>query len=240
MKKLITLLLLTLGIFSLIGCGKKESYDKLEWPESNEIVKLLPKPKSDTGKNRSASDDFFFVTIADTSRDDFEAYSEACKEKGFDKDVINGDDYFYADYEGEYKYSLSISFETDGKKTMNVSVNKLEDKGSETETETEAKPEEAPATDTTTASTDGVTPEYKEFLDQYEIFMNNYVEFMKKYQSSSDITSMMGDFNTYMSQYTEMMNKLSAIDSTSLTGADLIYYNEVTGRVNQKLLEVAQ
>lgn len=50
---------------------------------------------------------------------------------------------------------------------------------------------------------------------------------------------MMGDLADYMGKYSDMMAKLDAIDSKSLSDADAAYYTEVSARVMKKLAEVA-
>lgn len=245
MKKLVMILLVLLSMLGVIGCGKKEEtkavpkekeeivYSEFKWPNSD-IAKLLPVPKSNVGKVEWEASYGFVVYVAETTEEEFNEYIDACSASGFTTDYRRGDDYYFGDnVDG---YSLSLHFNMNDEK--DVMFVRLDEPEESEDTSTTSAASSAPGE--TTTSTDGVNPEYKEFLDQYEVFMNNYVEFMKKYQGSSDVTNMMSDFNTYMGQYTEMMNKLSTIDSASLTGADLIYYNEVIGRVNQKLLEIAQ
>lgn len=88
----------------------------------------------------------------------------------------------------------------------------------------------------------GVTPEIKEALDSYESIMNSYCDFMEKYQSASatDLVSMMGDYTRMLGEYSDAMTALSKIDENSLNSTDLAYYMEVTNRVTQRLLKVAQ
>ena len=50
---------------------------------------------------------------------------------------------------------------------------------------------------------------------------------------------MMGDLADYKGKYSDMMAKLDAIDSKSLSDADTAYYAEVSARVMKKLAEVA-
>jgi len=71
--------------------------------------------------------------------------------------------------------------------------------------------------------------------------MDEYVLFMQKYMSAdaNDMLSMMGDYYSILSRYTEFAEKLDAMDESELTDAELAYYIEVTGRVSQKLLSVA-
>ena len=89
-----------------------EKLGDLEWPDSG-LAKMLPVPKSKTGKIKEDSSGDFIALVGDTSEDDFKAYVKGCKEKGFDIDYSNGDDYYNAKcsdgYELEIRYkSLKI------------------------------------------------------------------------------------------------------------------------------------
>ena len=85
-----------------------------------------------------------------------------------------------------------------------------------------------------------VTPAFKEMMDDYESFMDDYVAFMKKYQNSDDTLGMLEDYNTMMADYAEYMKKVNAVDTDTLSEADLAYYLEVTGRVNKKLASIGE
>ena len=86
-----------------------------------------------------------------------------------------------------------------------------------------------------------IRPEVREFLDAYEACMNEYVEFMRKYMNSdpASTASMIGDYYSILSRYTQFAEKIDALDESQLTNAELAYYLEVTGRVNKALLSVA-
>lgn len=85
----------------------------------------------------------------------------------------------------------------------------------------------------------GVTSSVKEALDSYESFMNKYCDFMEKYNSSSDQAGMMTEYLKMMSEYADMTKQLGDMNQDSWTDADLQYYLEVTGRVNQRLASVS-
>ncbi|MBQ1918165.1 MAG: hypothetical protein II175_03280 [Schwartzia sp.] len=82
--------------------------------------------------------------------------------------------------------------------------------------------QEAPAeelADTGANDTDvpaGVTPEFKAQMDEYEAFFDEYVEFMQK--------------------YTKAMEALDAIDESTLSDADSLYFAQVMLRIDEKLL----
>ena len=77
-------------------------------------------------------------------------------------------------------------------------------------------------------------------MDSYEEFFDEYYEFMKKYTNSDDATSMLTDYADYMAKYAETMEKMEAINQDELSTAEAAYYAEVSSRISQKLLEVAQ
>ncbi|MGI6221097.1 MAG: DUF6591 domain-containing protein [Coriobacteriales bacterium] len=62
---------------------------------------------------------------------------------------------------------------------------------------------------------------------------------MQKYNGSSDTSSMMADYATYMEKYADAAAKIEAMDTDNMSEADYAYYLEVTARVEQKLLNVA-
>lgn len=109
-------------------------------------------------------------------------------------------------------------------------------------TEPAAEPTGEPTTEPQTAvAQNEIRPEVKEFLDAYEACMDEYVEFMQKYMNAdpTSMVSMMGDYYSILTRYTEFAEKIDAFDESELTNAELAYYLEVTKRVSQKLLSVA-
>ena len=109
------------------------------------------------------------------------------------------------------------------------------------EPEPENEPGDAPEPEEPAPEADGIRPEVKEFLDAYEACMDEYADFMQKYLNAdaNSIVSLMGDYYRILASYNEYAEKIEALDQNELTKAELAYYLEVTGRVNQKLLSVA-
>ncbi len=108
--------------------------------------------------------------------------------------------------------------------------------------EPEAEPTEEPTPEPQTAAAENeIRPEVKEFLDAYEACMDEYVDFMQKYLNAdpTSMASMLGDYYSILTRYTEFAEKLDAFDESELTDAELACYLEVTNRVSQKLLSVA-
>lgn len=101
--------------------------------------------------------------------------------------------------------------------------------------ETEASQEEASAENLI----DGMRPEFKEALDSYEDFFDEYCDFMKKLKDNPNDFELLGEYNEYLTQYSETMEKMGALDDGELNDAELKCYIEVTNRINKKLLDVA-
>lgn len=110
----------------------------------------------------------------------------------------------------------------------------------ETPAETAPAAESIPAAEPAPENSDGVTPEFKQMMDEYEAFFNEYAEFMKNYANSDDAMSMMSDYLSMLSRYTEVMDKLDSIDESTLSEADDAYYTAVMLRINAKLIEAAE
>ena len=62
---------------------------------------------------------------------------------------------------------------------------------------------------------------------------------MEKYSESDDAASMLGDYLKMMKVYSDAAEKLDQIDDEELTDAELMYYLEVTNRVEKRLLEAS-
>ena len=91
-----------------IHLNAPEKMGDLEWPDSD-LAKMLPVPKSKTGKINNDSSDYLSVLIDKTSESDFKEYVKACKEKGFDVDYSNGDAYYRAKNSKGYSLEVSLS-----------------------------------------------------------------------------------------------------------------------------------
>ena len=89
-----------------------------------------------------------------------------------------------------------------------------------------------------TAAPAGIRPEVKERLDAYESMADEYVAFLHRYSEADgdELFSMLGDYYRVLMAWSDMSEKLDALDETELSDAELIYYLEVTARVTQKLV----
>lgn len=94
--------------------------------------------------------------------------------------------------------------------------------------------------DETEPTISGVRPEFKEAMDSYEAFFDEYVEFMKTFSASDNPISMMTDYAKFMGQYVQTMADFEAVNEQEMSTEEALYYAEVSTRVSQKLLEIAQ
>lgn len=217
-------------------------FSAIQWPDSR-VGKLLPVPKSLTGKFSYEYDDNFFVYIGNTSKEDYIEYVNACAEKGFSVDYNKGDKYYYAD--NEQGYHISIKYE--GNNIMSIDIDSPDEetaKNSNTTTSTTAATTTSAPSSTTAQSSknaNGIRTEFKEAMDSYEKFMDEYVAFMKKYENSDGTDmSLLADYANYMSKYADMVDKFDKWEDEDLNNAEMAYYLDVQTRVNKKLLEVSQ
>ena len=217
-------------------------FGTITWPSST-AGKLLPAPKSTTGKFSYEHDDNFFVYIGNTSKADFDAYVADCSNKGFSVDYDKGDTYYYADnadgwhislkYEGNNIMSINIDFPD------NEESNEITSSDTATpSTDTSSEPEVSEEPDT---NNEGLNHDFKAAMDSYESFMNDYVEFMKKYAASDGTDlSILADYTDYMNKYTDFVEDFEKWEDEDLNAEEIAYYLEVQTRVTEKLLEITQ
>lgn len=220
-----------------------EKMGEIEWPDSA-LAKMLPVPKSKTGKINNDSSDCLSVSVDKTSESDFKEYVKACKEKGFDVDYSNGDDYYRAKNSKDYSLDVSLS----AFNVMKIYLSAPEEETTEEETteEVTSKAEsskaeskaESPKKEQSSKSSDGVTPEFKKAMDSYEEFFDEYIDFMKRYSESDNPLDMMDEYSEYLSKYSETMQALNDMESKEVTEADSLYFIEVQTRILDKLSEV--
>lgn len=221
-----------------------EKMGDIEWPDSA-LAKMLPVPKSKTGKINNDSSDCLSVSIDKTSESDFKEYVKACKEKGFDVDYSNGDDYYRAKNSKDYSLEVSLS----AFNVMKIYLSAPEEETTEEETskaesskaessKTESSKAESSKKEQSSKSATGVTPEFKKAMDSYEEFFDEYIDFMKRYSESDNPLEMMDEYSEYLSKYSETMQALNDMESKEVTEADSLYFIEVQARILDKLSKV--
>ena len=235
------------------------------WPDSA-LGNMILQPSSKYGKVSFDSEDSFLINVYQVLPEEFEEYIKECKDSGFTVNYSKIDNKYYAD--NEDGYSLALTYDTE-EETMTISLdapndesetnsktseedstitkdsteeNQDVDQSGETEESSEqsTEPEEnAETADNSEELVDGMRPEFKEAMDSYEVFFDEYCDFMKKYSESSDVTALLSDYTDYMAKYADAMQKLDELGEEELNSAELKYYTEVMGRINQKLVEAA-
>ena len=86
---------------------------------------------------------------------------------------------------------------------------------------------------------DGVSPEFKQYMDSYEAFFDEYLAFMASMDEEGDGFGVLLRYAEMMERYAEVMDSLDDIDEEELSTADEIYYLEVLSRIERKLLEAS-
>ncbi|MCM1498320.1 MAG: zinc ribbon domain-containing protein [Clostridium sp.] len=84
-----------------ITISDKMKMKNIKWPDS-EVANLLPTPESSYGQISSSSDSCLIAYIGNTTIDDYDEYVNRCIESGFDKNMSQTDDDYYADNESGY------------------------------------------------------------------------------------------------------------------------------------------
>lgn len=168
-----------------------EKMEEIEWPDSD-LAKMLPVPKSKTGKINNDSSDYLSVLIDKTSESDFKEYVKACKEKGFDVDYSNGDDYYNAKcsdgYELEIRHNvlniMEISLfepyefeeETTEAETSKAESSKAESSKAESSKAKSSKSESADDSDSSS-----LNDNHNAIISEAEVAFENYGKAMYPY-----------------------------------------------------------
>ena len=240
------LIVLLIIIFSIISSIKDAKGKKVEysWPTTG-IATLLPKPESKYGEINSESENYFSIDVYGVSTNEFKVYIDSCKKKGFTVDYRETSSSYYADdtngnslslYYDEEKMSIRISAfqEETAKDTVENDIN--------TETVKDTVENDI-NTETAEETTEDISVqndmEFRAWVDSYEEFMNEYVDFMKKYNESdgSDL-SLLADYSSVMSKYSEFATLVDAISQDELSAEDYAYYLDASARIMKKLNEI--
>ena len=107
----------------------------------------------------------------------------------------------------------------------------------ETSAPAESEADQQVTEGTTSEVHTGIRPEFKEAMDSYEAFFDEYIEFLESYDAND--MSMLLEYTSFLSQYSETMGKLEDIDESELSPEEDAYYLEVMLRIDQKLITVA-
>lgn len=248
-KRLLVMAMIACLSIGVIGCGSnsvvpittesetEEQYSEMIWPQHG-IGKEVPVPDKDPliGKVNWEYDNSFVLSVANMTKDDFEAYSDTCYDAGFNVDYRKVDGCYQANNSEGYHLYLRL----DDGDVMFVRVDGPAEESVTNESETAEMIEsetESTAPESSETSSDEIRPETKEALDSYEEFMEGYVDFMKKYNENSSDATLLKDYASYMTKYADFTDKFNKMKD-DLNAAELSYYLKVQARVLDKLSEV--
>lgn len=224
-----------------------EDFKEIKWPTSG-LATMLPTPQSSYGKISTESSTSLYVYIGNTSEEQYNAYVEACRGKGFTVDYDKGSTYFRANNVETYKLSLrydeeesymTIDLDAPKEASSSSASSSAASSSSATEAASPAAEPQAQSASNSDAPVDGIRPSFKEAMDSYEAFFNQYCDFMEKYNANPGSPTMIAEYAKFMAQYTETMNKLDALGEENMSDQELAYYTQVMARINQRLAEVA-
>ncbi len=226
-----------------IQVEKPMEMDAISWP-TGIAGKLLPVPNSSIGNVSWEYDDSFYIYVGNTPKEDYDAYINACVEKGFDVDYEKGKTYYHA--ENSEGWQLSLYYQGNGVMSVNIEPPEESDEPeittepAEEETEPETTKEPETTTEPEKEESGAIGADFKAAMDSYEAFMDEYVAFMKKYKANPTDLGLLMDLSGYLSKYEECMEDFEAWDDEDMNIAETAYYLEVQTRVTKKLLEVAE
>lgn len=90
----------------------------------------------------------------------------------------------------------------------------------------------------TVAAPQGVSPDFKEYMDQLEAFFNSYCDFIQNYDSSD--LGALTDYLKMTMDYAEYIDKMEEIDEDSLSAEDYKYYIDVMARIEKRLIDAGE
>ena len=88
-------------------------------------------------------------------------------------------------------------------------------------------------------SSDALSPEFKQTMDDYEAWFDHYCEVMKKYEENPSDIELLSEMTDLLSEEAVMLEEMENMDQSEMNAAELAYYIEVTARIEKKLLEIA-
>ena len=100
--------LVVIGVAAWFFLLRPESPEKFSWPTTG-LAAMLPTPEETKGKIRENTDDRFSANLEEASSDDYWAYLDACKEKGFTVDSRQDTSTSYEAYSQD-GYALELLF----------------------------------------------------------------------------------------------------------------------------------
>jgi hypothetical protein len=149
-----------------MSCGRpaiqkfEEKFGEFEWP-SSELIDLLPVPESNFGEIVNEGSDYFYVYVGNTTREQYNAYVDACIANGFTVDYDKDEDHYFASNTDGINLYLRY-YEDDqlfGKNILDIGIDIPEDPEN-TSTDDPATPSSvaSPSLQPTASPTESVEP----------------------------------------------------------------------------------
>ena len=111
-----------------------------------------------------------------------------------------------------------------------------EAEAAEEEADAEEEKETTPKEEKKTESSDnGISPDFKEAMDEYEDIMNEYIEFIQDSDNMSDPEAL-SRYSELTQKQAEATEKFEAWEDEELSDAEMEYYLDVQNRINKKML----
>ncbi len=210
-----------------------ETVEAYQWSTTT-LGDHIPKPDVQVVEAGRDDEMIFMFDAYGMSLEQFNTYVEECKAQGYTIDASSFEGFYTADNDEMYNVYLSYH-ENDNYMSGTIEAPEevdMEDMISSSEGVNESN--------TSDVSSNEMRPEFKEAMDSYEAFYDEYCAFMKEYSENPSDLTLLSQYGEMMTQLSDMTEKFEAWNEDEMNDAELNYYLEVSNRVAQKLLEVAQ
>lgn len=210
-----------------------ETVEAYQWSTTT-LGDHIPKPDVQVVEVGRDDEMIFMFDAYGMSLEQFNAYVEECKAQGYTIDASNFEGFYTADNDEMYNVYLNYN------KNDNYMSGTIE---APEEVDTEdmiPSSEGVNERNTSDISSNEMRPEFKEAMDSYEAFYDEYCAFMKEYSENPSDLTLLSQYGEMMTQLSDMNEKFEAWNEDEMNDAELNYYLEVSNRIAQKLLEVAQ
>lgn len=205
------------------------------WPTSGPGA-AIPATPSLNGNVTWNNEDLFVAYVADMSVDSYQQYVAACMDAGFQVDYRKTETKFSA----QNSDGIELDIDYYGYNTVYISATTPEKQLGTENAEEPVDEMTVPETPALPEEPVQIVPsgDFKEMMDSYEKFFDEYIAFMKKYLNNPTDVTLLLQYGDFMAQYAEVMDKMNAVSKDNLSDSELVYYLEVTGRINKKLAEI--
>lgn len=258
MKKILSLIVLMLIVFSLASCGGEKSIGNripdvfgIDYEDAIEILEADGFEVNAIGANvESISTKLLYPLEKVDKGSVFKIDDYVLDEKGhltknydvfYDGELVSEDKsvvIYYA--KDDYVLEKEDVPKDDTTSPLTTSIPKTTTPSTTSMPVTTAPDTTANESEKENTDNNVIDPDFKAAMDSYEKFFDEYVAIMKKYTANPADMSILSDYLEYMGQYADMMEKFENWENEDLNVAETAYYIEVQGRITKKLLEIAK